>query len=1665
MFSIGQHFFNCTIVIVESYTSGRLGWAHSVAQPSENSGFNEVYNDRLCEAVHMSMLLRHGARYPSDGSVEEINDIHERLKDGKSINVFPELETWTSPYTEPLASTLNAEGKEEHRLLGQRTALRFRRLFQRNGQYIRFISSDKQRTRASANSFYGGLYNATGDCLYGNQRCAPPTGIANIAPTNLTIDDKIIRFYDGCDKYENDIEDNDDYFKEFKKYEKTEEFLNITKSIRAKLGLPSGFALSSMSPEPNSFSQPMNHTREKPFDIYLTYTTVPQCTNAYAHCTDLLYIPADVYTLYELCAYDQYTLEPPSPPFWCRLLSNGDREILEYGQDLEKWLESMYGDPLTSRVACPLVRHMLGNLKAAMNTSWDYSNITQEQANRGYTAANFLFGHSETVAQLMATLGLYKDNTPLLATNREALRDRKFKSSKLLPFSANLAFVLYACKAGPNDDNPDNKFLVKMFVNEEVVRIPGCNADACPLDTMLQQYANITNSCDIEKICDDDDDDISGTSVIIINTTLADQKLVKSWSLRHGVTITSPVQWDKKQQKFMCVANYKSTLPIHELMVVDSEEAVILYSSGAIGPLSGLKQPPSPGPVTGTDAILWAQAAQLAGRVTVMYIAGNEGNMTLYVYSQTDDSWECTESKISPPKVGLVHVGDRLFVPCHTTLYVYQYQCEPSTLASLLGQTGAGEHTDTHTVPAHLHWEPNIKKAENHHWLMSNHMTQLVQRILGEKKFWANQELEQLIANNFIPISVLPALFECLAGRSEVSLVYRALMSLNNVPERCLCQALTFFLQVNDEKIPRFITSDAGNGVDTEDLDNKMDSEQNVERIDENVDDSDENDVSDNEESDEHEPEIDGEGDEGTGEQDSIVVADTKYKRWRAKYPIKKNRTYLRSVISEVIVTKRYTNLLPVNTSHLMLKIIRGIGRLFLGLHCRFCGFSHASNQKLVKSCLYAMELQLQSSTWDKNHKSLCVLQIIKKWLESMYGDPLTSRVACPLVRHMLGNLKAAMNTSWDYSNITQEQANRGYTAANFLFGHSETVAQLMATLGLYKDNTPLLATNREALRDRKFKSSKLLPFSANLAFVLYACKAGPNDDNPDNKFLVKMFVNEEVVRIPGCNADACPLDTMLQQYANITNSCDIEKICDDDDDDISGTSVIIINTTLADQKLVKSWSLRHGVTITSPVQWDKKQQKFMCVANYKSTLPIHELMVVDSEEAVILYSSGAIGPLSGLKQPPSPGPVTGTDAILWAQAAQLAGRVTVMYIAGNEGNMTLYVYSQTDDSWECTESKISPPKVGLVHVGDRLFVPCHTTLYVYQYQCEPSTLASLLGQTGAGEHTDTHTVPAHLHWEPNIKPQKEHVTKNPDKLLEKFQKAINKSSKAENHHWLMSNHMTQLVQRILGEKKFWANQELEQLIANNFIPISVLPALFECLAGRSEVSLVYRALMSLNNVPERCLCQALTFFLQVNDEKIPRFITSDAGNGVDTEDLDNKMDSEQNVERIDENVDDSDENDVSDNEESDEHEPEIDGEGDEGTGEQDSIVVADTKYKRWRAKYPIKKNRTYLLLLKYLCWLLENQSVISDRAHSPLTLAMVVDWLCLVLDAHITQFVLSPDCHVTILKLKSIITKQVLFFDGLVVLEALLEQMKAKRSLPQEKNIGHYCIEVLQIY
>ncbi|KAH3861590.1 multiple inositol polyphosphate phosphatase 1-like [Dreissena polymorpha] len=445
-------------------------WAHDTTVPNSNSDNAIIYNNRLCSAAHVNMVIRHGARFPTDGSIENVHELVKKLKKNKRPDRYLEIDNWVSPYDVIEESKLNSEGVLEQSALGVRTYTRFQRLFDMNGDSAVFVSTDKQRTKASANSFFNGFFNASGECLVGEKDCFfPPTPLKRPAPS-LNIDDKRLRYYDSCERFEKDSEKNKTNMAEFSKYETTADFMNIIQSIKNSLGL------------------------NKDVEIEAD----------------------DVYTLYDLCAYDQYTLNPNMPPVWCRLLSDAQREVLEYGQDIEKWYETMYSQPINSVVACPLVRSMFEHLKASINDSWNYN---QAIHNDRYKAAVFQFAHSETVATLMAALGLYKDTRPLLANNRAAMTNRLFKSSTLLPFSSNLALVLYACELNQSDVNSTRDFVLQLFVNEQVVRIPGCNTDACPFEIVHKRYAELINKCNMKDICehdddDDDDDDKNGASSI-----------------------------------------------------------------------------------------------------------------------------------------------------------------------------------------------------------------------------------------------------------------------------------------------------------------------------------------------------------------------------------------------------------------------------------------------------------------------------------------------------------------------------------------------------------------------------------------------------------------------------------------------------------------------------------------------------------------------------------------------------------------------------------------------------------------------------------------------------------------------------------------------------------------------------------------------------------------------------------------------------------------------------------------------------------------------------------------------------------------------------------------------------------------------------------------------
>ena len=115
-----------------------------------------------------------------------------------------------------------------------------------------------------------------------------------------------------------------------------------------------------------------------------------------------------------------------------------------------------------------------------------------------YNVGSFRFGHSETVGPLYAVWGLFNDSVPLRADNFQSQANRKWKSSEILPMSANLLFILYKS----DNDTVTPNYVVKTYVNFELQIVPACGGTVCPYDTIksaLNSY--LGDNCKYKDMC------------------------------------------------------------------------------------------------------------------------------------------------------------------------------------------------------------------------------------------------------------------------------------------------------------------------------------------------------------------------------------------------------------------------------------------------------------------------------------------------------------------------------------------------------------------------------------------------------------------------------------------------------------------------------------------------------------------------------------------------------------------------------------------------------------------------------------------------------------------------------------------------------------------------------------------------------------------------------------------------------------------------------------------------------------------------------------------------------------------------------------------------------------------------------------------------------------
>ncbi|KAK3909122.1 Multiple inositol polyphosphate phosphatase 1 [Frankliniella fusca] len=190
----------------------------------------------------------------------------------------------------------------------------------------------------------------------------------------------------------------------------------------------------------------------------------------------------DVSHIWEACRYAQ-AWDPSSEAAWCAAFDEEDLRVFEYHADMKYYYVDGYGHDINLQLGCPLVKDVIDKLSA-------YERREPTSAGAMY------FTHSTAIHMTLAVLGVGRDVTPLTADNYETMKnERGWAISRLAPFAANIAVVLYECPA-----TSDEKYKIRMYINEHPTTVAGCeDPDAlCSWDDFKKRFAKVSASCSLD---------------------------------------------------------------------------------------------------------------------------------------------------------------------------------------------------------------------------------------------------------------------------------------------------------------------------------------------------------------------------------------------------------------------------------------------------------------------------------------------------------------------------------------------------------------------------------------------------------------------------------------------------------------------------------------------------------------------------------------------------------------------------------------------------------------------------------------------------------------------------------------------------------------------------------------------------------------------------------------------------------------------------------------------------------------------------------------------------------------------------------------------------------------------------------------------------------------
>ncbi|XP_036392752.1 multiple inositol polyphosphate phosphatase 1b [Megalops cyprinoides] len=379
-----------------------------------------------CSPIHLTAIIRHGTRYPTTKNVKKIRRLYDLVTNEAMNNKkwLHEIKTqWRMWYTEDMDGQIVEKGRDDHRHLAVRLATSFPSLIseenlQRNR--IKFITSSKHRCVDSVIAFKEGLLNLW--------------GCKDVEFTH-EVNDMLMRFFDKCRRFIEDVENNKTALKEVDLFETTAEMKRVQIKMADRLQLP------------------------------------------YSQVT-----PDLVEAAFYLCSYE-FAIKNVSSP-WCNLFDEMDAKVLEYANDLKQYWKRGHGHDINRKSSCTLFHDVFSRLDRAANEI-RFGHVTE--------AVAVQVGHAETILPLLSLMGFFKDETPLTSENYAEQQNRSFRTSRIVPYAANLVFVLYDCKEG---------LRLQFRLNEKPLTFPNISHPVPLYETVRERYKDLLEGCNFDEECE-----------------------------------------------------------------------------------------------------------------------------------------------------------------------------------------------------------------------------------------------------------------------------------------------------------------------------------------------------------------------------------------------------------------------------------------------------------------------------------------------------------------------------------------------------------------------------------------------------------------------------------------------------------------------------------------------------------------------------------------------------------------------------------------------------------------------------------------------------------------------------------------------------------------------------------------------------------------------------------------------------------------------------------------------------------------------------------------------------------------------------------------------------------------------------------------------------------